>query len=776
MMPCPAHLRKAFLSAFSLIAFSLSAQQIPELLIPDGHVAPITRVVLTPDEKNFITVSTDETARMWDFETGAGVRTFEGASGSILISPNGKFLITGAQYIFKPDSLIKIWRIDNGQLIRTLRGQNVIGLSPDGLHVLFYDQVGKSSVVFLSGLLIGQPQAVLTVDSITAAACTEDFSMLAVGYEDGTVEVYNLKTQALQLTYREHSEVIRQIAFTADQRFIVTGSGDRLIKIYDRQKEAVTRSIWANFNKAFSLDPHGKYIYSSSYDNTIESFEFESGEWVKLFDKNSYSIGAMALTQDGRFLVEACTDKKIKILDLQSGQTKEIGARSLFVSHLTTSEDDKFLIASSFDNQIRIWNLETGALQRSVYSQYVMQTYLCDSLNLLASISAGPSVELKRFDNGESVKMFANHETLCYAMALNKTKTRLATGGYDHQIHVWSNPGGVCQGTYLGHGGNIMALCFSSDDRWLVSSAFDGNVKVWNVDRQVEKYSLKCGLINQLIVSPDDRFLIGAGQDGSIKIWNFENGILLKEIKAHSRPIGSIAMQGDLLVTASEDQTLKVWKWRDGALVSTLRGHTSMLNYVVFAKQGRWIISAGHDGSIKIWDTESGQIIATMMGLKNGEWMTCSKDGHYTCSPGGDLNAFWRFNNTVYSMRQFSEVCKDEDYIKQIFSSPSFMPQNEFAITVPPAVEIVRPYRAWSVNNGAVDFEVAAKADDEDLVLQVYVNDQLMESRRESKVKEIFTKMSVKLREGYNQIIVKGSNAKGLKSQDSKLYIYYDGM
>ena len=127
-------------------------------------------------------------------------------------------------------------------------------------------------------------------------------------------------------------------------------------------------------------------------------------------------------------------------------------------------------------------------------------------------------------------------------------------------------------------------------------------------------------------------------------------------------------------------------------------------------------------------------------------------------------------------MRQFSEICKDENYIREVFTSPVPKNQESFVITLPPEVEIIRPYRPWTVNNGAVDFEVTAKAQDEDLVLQVYLNDQLMESRCESKVKELLTKMTIKLKEGYNQITVKGSNARGLKSAESKLYIYYDGM
>lgn len=745
-----------------------------ELLVPDGHIAPLTRIVLTPDEKYFITLSADETARLWDLTTGAFIRTYDDASGSICITPNGKFLVTGSPYIFKPDSMIRVRRVDNGQIVRQFKGQNVIGLSDDGLKVLFYDCSDGKMTIKLSGLLVGQPTVLFTIDSATALAVSKDLSLLAAGFENGEISIYETKTGNLKTVFREHAEEVTKLYFTDDQSHLVSGGGDRFIKILDLKSGSV-RSIWANFNKALLVDPQQQYILSSSFDNTLEMFDFHDGNWVRLIDHNAYSIADIAVTQNGELLVEACTDKKVKIINLKTQEVvQEIGAQSLFVSHLDVSRDDRYLIASSYDNRIRVWDLKTGELSRTIASQGVMQTYVNDSLNLLTSISAGPSAEIKNFSTGESVRMFANHEFLCYAIAFDAGQTRVATGGYDRKIHLWSFPDGRFQQTFLGHSGNIMALCFSADGRYLASSAFDKTLRVWDLETGQTKYVFNNGLINQMILK-NDSLLFGAGQDGTISVWNFSDGTLLRKINAHNRPIAGIALYDTIIASASEDHTIRLWNCENGKLIQTLKGHTAMLNYVVFTHDGKRLISAAHDGSIKIWDVATGKNIASMIGFRNGEWITCTENGNYAASKNGDAYVHWRVDNEVFSLKQFSEIHKNRESVASVLQSTVYS-GSKFQFSLPPQVEIVRPYSRPSIYQGELKLEIAAKGRNEDLTFEVYLNEALVMTKKEMKVNELVTHMKIKLNAGYNRITVVAQNGKGMKSGESKMYVYYDGL
>ncbi|HXF85589.1 MAG TPA: hypothetical protein VNK49_09385, partial [Anaerolineales bacterium] len=78
--------------------------------------------------------SLDDTVRLWRVSDGTLLRTLEGHAGEVLsvaFSPDGQILASGSW-----DYTVRLWRTSDGTLLRTLEGHvgpvRSVAFSPDG--------------------------------------------------------------------------------------------------------------------------------------------------------------------------------------------------------------------------------------------------------------------------------------------------------------------------------------------------------------------------------------------------------------------------------------------------------------------------------------------------------------------------------------------------------------------------------------------------------------------------------------------------------------------
>jgi WD40 repeat protein len=100
---------------------------------------------------------------------------------------------------------------------------------------------------------------------------------------------------------------VRAVAVSPDGRFIVSGSDDRTVKVWELESGRLLRSLEGHTGgvRAVAVSPDGRFIVSGSEDRTIRAWDPESRESRVLF-WNDAVILSLALSRDGRLL--ACGD------------------------------------------------------------------------------------------------------------------------------------------------------------------------------------------------------------------------------------------------------------------------------------------------------------------------------------------------------------------------------------------------------------------------------------------------------------------------------------
>ena len=102
-----------------------------------GHTNSVTDVVFSPDGRQIVSASVDNTLKIWDAANGRERQTLKGHTSTVrgvAFSPGGRRIVSASD-----DNTLKIWDAATGRELRTLKGHerlvSNIAFSPDGRRI-----------------------------------------------------------------------------------------------------------------------------------------------------------------------------------------------------------------------------------------------------------------------------------------------------------------------------------------------------------------------------------------------------------------------------------------------------------------------------------------------------------------------------------------------------------------------------------------------------------------------------------------------------------------
>jgi WD40 repeat protein len=264
------------------------------------------------------------------------------------------------------------------------------------------------------------------------------------------------------------------------------------------------------------------------------------------------SVNAVAFSSDGAYVFAASGEnalfgevKQWKVVDGSLVQTFE-GHKDILYS-VAVSPDGKILASGSYDQKIKLWDVATGKEITTLngHNGAVFGLAFRPDGKILASASGDRTVKLWNVERGERVETLSQPTKDVNAVAFSPDGTKLYAGGVDNRIRVWkisetavetTNP--ILESRYA-HEGAILRLVFSDDGKYLLSSADDRTVKLWDAATLRERLLLdnQPDWVAGLCVVPRDTILVGR-LDGSLGVYDFKGKVISTNILtvAESKP------------------------------------------------------------------------------------------------------------------------------------------------------------------------------------------------------------------------------------------------
>lgn len=478
---------------------------------------------------------------------------------------------------------------------------------------------------------------------------SEQQSWLAVTDRAGNLVVWDPHAPRMRPASLHSNQVVTALAFAHARPTLVLGGIFGRISSWEFTSAGGETSIGDTHTTVESVlvGQRDGLVIAGGSDGTVSIWGLTKGRFLGTALQRQVGIAAMALSEQGRWLLTGTRNSELDLVDMQ--QRSRVFAMPRGAGPLTplgfdqngyawavrgSSDLVRYEVAESNPRSRLLDRGNVLALAWVAGSEYVFSGGLRDSGVCLFRVADGTCVDripvrlpqvrvlavspdgryLLLAGTGSSIQVWDVVRRLPLTIG-EVPMTEVRAAAFDgSQTHVYV--GGVATGVFklrLDSGkvvehwdidGHVQTMAMTSDQ--LLLGLRDGRIQRRDPHGTLLKQAqMHGGWVSGLALSPKSDLGASVGADGKTQFWRPVTLERLSARQDHAGRATALAWSPDgrYLATAGEDQNLVVSDARtQWARVAQWQAHRGTIRTLAFDPTSRWLASGSDDASVRLWD------------------------------------------------------------------------------------------------------------------------------------------------------------------------------
>uniref|UniRef100_A0A671MMR2 Apoptotic protease-activating factor 1-like n=1 Tax=Sinocyclocheilus anshuiensis TaxID=1608454 RepID=A0A671MMR2_9TELE len=382
-----------------------------------GHMEPVNHCCFSPNDAYLATSSSDGTLKIKSY------------THTVQFSPDGSLLLSSSS-----DQTIRLWETDrvHTSSAAALKRDSDVLFSHSDVTIVAPDSRNRLQVQSTRDMCAILFESEELLSRIRCTCISRNASFVALGTEDGTVQVLEVPSGKTSLKLTGHTRTVHHCQFTDDGETLITSSEDTTVRVWKwRTGECLVLEGHKEPVRKFHLlnNSSSSHLFSWSFDGTLKVWDLNRGHMLQDLECHKGAVLSCDVSSDGHLFATTSADRTAKVWSSASWEnTFLLKGHKDCVRSCRFSWNNKRLATGDDNGEIRLWSMLDGALLKicsrdtkdsmdSFHGGWVTDLHFSPDNRVL--VSTGGYIKWWSVETGEALQTF-------YTMGANLKKIHVS--------------------------------------------------------------------------------------------------------------------------------------------------------------------------------------------------------------------------------------------------------------------------------------------------------------------------------------------------------------